>query len=243
AERLRNYESDVIITAAYGKILPGEVLRIPSLGCINVHASLLPKYRGAAPIWRAIINGEKKSGVTTMFMDEGIDTGDIILSKEIKIPDDMNVGVLYGILAEEGAVLLEETLKRLKAGNLKQIPQDNGNATYAPIITKEDGRINWSKDAFDVHNLVRGMDPWPGAYTFLHGEMLKIWNITVESADGKYGVPGEIYESSGGVLKVACGNGSVKLNEIQGIASKRMKVADYVNGHKVTAGSMFSFTH
>ena len=171
---LRDLAPEAIIVVAFGQILSQEILDIPPLGCINVHASLLPKYRGAAPINWCIINGDKTTGVTAMYMDKGMDTGDIILKKEIEIGEDENAGELHDRLSELGASALSETMELLIEGKIERTPQNNEEATYAPIMTKELGRIDWSRDAKDIRNLIRGTYPWPGAFSSYNGKMFKI---------------------------------------------------------------------
>ena len=175
-EILKSVAPEVIIVVAFGQLLSQEILDIPPHGCINVHASILPKYRGAAPINWCIINGDKTTGVTTMYMDKGLDTGDIILKREIQIGADENAGELHDRLSELGASALSETIELLISGKIERIPQNNEEATYAPIMTKELGRIDWSKDASDVRNLIRGTYPWPGAFSSYNGKIFKILN-------------------------------------------------------------------
>lgn len=161
---------DLVVTCAFGQILPDSLLAIPRYGTINVHGSLLPKYRGAAPIQWAVINGETKTGITTMLTDSGLDTGDMLLKSEIEIPEDMTAGELHDRMSLLGAETLIQTIKKLEEGTLNPVPQDEGQATLAPRITKETGKIDWSSHARDIHNLVRGTTPWPGAYTFIEGK-------------------------------------------------------------------------
>lgn len=212
---LKKLKPDLIITAAYGKILSRDILDIPPLGCINVHGSLLPKYRGAAPIHWAIINGETVSGITTMFTDEGMDTGDILLKKEVEITDEMTAGELHDILALVGAEVLENTLKKLENGTLKRIKQCDEEATYAPIIKKDTGLINWAKSAIEIHNLVRGTNPWPVAFTFYKKKRMKIWKT--KAIDGRSsGIrPGTICKACKDGLLVSTGAGMLKVIEIQ----------------------------
>ena len=172
-DKLKEWNPDLIVVVAYGQILSKKVLELPELGCINVHASLLPKYRGAAPLHHVLINGEEVTGVTTMQMDEGMDTGDKILQEEVKIIPQDTVGSLHDRLSALGAKLLLETLNRIEAGTAPRISQDDEEATYAPKVTKDDGEIDWQKSAQDIWNMIRGMNPWPGAYTYKDGEILK----------------------------------------------------------------------
>lgn len=255
-ESIKELEPDLIVTAAYGKILPKAVLDVPKYGCINVHASLLPKYRGAAPIQWALINGDKKTGVTTMFMDEGMDTGDILLAKEIDIPPDMNAQELFDKLKVLGAEVLLQTLDALKNGTLTRTPQDHSMAVYVPMITKEVGLIDWNKKAADIHNLVRGTNPWPGAYTFYKGKRMKIWKTSVadngpETEDRNGGpapddgsqLPGQNAVQPGRIVKitkqsliVAAGSGFVEVTELQFDNARRMSVSEC--GHNMSEGEV-----
>ncbi|MCX7842934.1 MAG: methionyl-tRNA formyltransferase [Clostridia bacterium] len=238
ALQLRSYKPDLFVTCAYGRILTGEVLGIPPMGCINVHASLLPLYRGAAPIQWAIINGEKETGITTMYTDEGLDTGDMLLKKAIAITDDMTAGELHDKLSVMGAEVLKETLEKLKEGKLERIPQPEG-ATYAPIIEKDMGRINWSKPALHIHNLVRGTDPWPGAFTTYANGRMRIWKTQVVDGSKEGLEPGTILKVSKEGIFAACGSGVVKITEIQTDSGKRMSVQSYIMGHKIIEGEKF----
>lgn len=200
---IKTLEPDLIVTAAYGRILIKAVLDVPRLGCVNVHGSLLPKYRGAAPIQWALINGDKATGITTMFMDEGIDTGDILLKKELPITPDMNAQELYDKLSALGADTLLETMKALESGTLQRTPQDPSKAVIVPMMTRETGLIDWNKSAFEIHNLVRGTNPWPGAFTFYKGERMKVWKTVLLDecghipGDANRGLPaGEIAQAS-----------------------------------------------
>jgi len=247
---IRELKPDLIVTAAYGKILPKQVLDIPKYGCINVHASLLPRYRGAAPIHWAVINGEKKSGVTTMFMDEGLDTGDMLLKKEVDIPENMTSGELYDKLKIIGAEVLEETINRFLDGTLERTPQNETEATMVSVLTREIGLVDWKKSSADIHNLVRGTNPWPGAYTFYKGSRLKIWRTKLikdeneitglgEFSKATYGtgiVPGMIVKIPADCLVVATGDGFIKVLEIQPESKKRMPVREC--GHNMDAGDI-----
>lgn len=226
---------ELLITAAYGKILPKEVLDVPTFGCINVHASLLPKYRGAAPINWAIINGEKTTGITTMYTDVGMDTGDILLKSEIEITDDMTAQELHDKLAVMGADVLKDTLLRLKDGTLERIPQSNEEATYAPMMKKDLGRIDWTKSAWEIHNLVRGTNPWPGAFSCYKGCRTRVWKTriskeTVENikTEGSCPVlkPGAICKIEKEFLKVVTGKGLLEITEIQLDCCRKMSVEE-----------------
>lgn len=236
-EQLRALEPDLLVTAAYGKILSKDLLEVPRYGCINVHGSLLPAYRGAAPINWAVINGETKTGITTMFTDVGIDTGDMLLKKELDITPDMTVGELHDKMALLGAEVLKETLIQLKEGTLKRIPQEDSESSYAPMMTKELGLIDWNKGAVEIHNLIRGTDPWPGAYTFMQGDRMRIWKSSVVRAkaegDGKNG---EILLVDDEGILVKCSDEKLLITEVQFDSSKRMAVRDYLRGHKISTG-------
>ncbi|MBQ8164997.1 MAG: methionyl-tRNA formyltransferase [Clostridia bacterium] len=241
-EELCKYGADVFVTAAYGKILPVRVIDIPRYGCINVHASLLPYYRGAAPIWRVIMNGEKETGVTTMFTDAGMDTGDILLAEKCGIDENITVGELYDKLSVMGSELIIKTIDGLLEGSVIRTPQDHDKATYAPMVEKEDGNINWTDTARNIHNLVRGTNPFPTAFSYLDGERIKIWKTSViDNADCNNSdfCPGTVIDVSKNGIDVAAGVGAVRILELQGVSSKRMAVRDYLNGHKIDCGKLF----
>lgn len=231
-EVLRGLAPQLIAVVAYGRILPKEILDLPEYGCINVHGSLLPKYRGAAPIQWSVLNGDPVAGVTTMYMAEGLDTGDLILSREIPIGADETSGELFDRLAALGAEALSETVRLIAAGNAPRIPQDNAQASYAKMLTKEMAEIDWSKPAQEVHNLIRGMNPWPTAYTRLGGKMLKVHRSRIVEGSSE---PGAVLD--GKRLVIGCGEGAVELVEIQPEGSRRMPAADYLRGHPVEPGS------
>lgn len=231
-EQIRNMKPDLLITAAYGKILSADLLDVPPMGCINVHGSLLPAYRGAAPIHWAIINGEKTTGITTMFTDIGLDTGDMLLKRELPIPEDMTVGELHDQMAALGAEVLKETILHLINGTLKRIKQEDALSSYAPIISKDLGLIDWTKSAEKIHNLVRGTDPWPGAYTFINGERMRVWKTEIVNTDNKSDCGKIINISKEGIL-VNCGKDCILIKELQFDSSKRMSVAMYLVGHKI----------
>lgn len=239
AEILRSIAPDVIVVVAYGKILPQEVLEIPAQGCVNVHGSLLPKYRGAAPIQWAVLNGEKTAGVTTMLMDAGLDTGDMLLKAETPIGENENYGELFLRLADIGADLLDATLKGMNAGTIKREKQDNALAVYAPMLDKSMCPIDWSKSAQEVHNQIRGLCPWPIATTVLNGKVLKVYASLLcgETISGK---AGEVLES-GKKLVIACGSGAVELTQVQYDGGKRMAIQDFLRGHSVKAGEILPF--
>ncbi|MDN5331109.1 MAG: methionyl-tRNA formyltransferase [Tepidanaerobacteraceae bacterium] len=240
ARVLESLEPELFVVVAYGQILPPSVLRIPSIGCINVHASLLPKYRGAAPIQWAIINGEEKTGVTTMWMDEGMDTGDIFLQREVIIDPYWTAVELSEVLSKVGSELLLETLEKIKAGNIIRLPQNHAQATYAPVLKKEDGRIDWKNTAKDIYNLIRGVQPWPGAFTFRKGVELKIWRAEIY-AKGETRGPGKIVgiDKERGIL-VGTGDGVLLITELQEAGKKKMSAAEYLRGHSIAEGEFFS---
>ena len=227
AETIAGLHPDVIAVAAYGKLLPKAVLEIPPMGCVNVHGSLLPKYRGAAPIQWAVINGDAVSGVTTMQMAEGLDTGDMLLRETTEIRPDETGGSLFDRLSGMGAGLLVRTLRGLSDGTVHPTPQDASQATYAPMLSRETGEIHWQKTAREIDCLIRGLNPWPSAWTLLEGKRIKIYAAAVRSENGPYGT----VEAVDGAFLVYCGEGALELKEIQPENGKRMSGADYLRGH------------
>jgi methionyl-tRNA formyltransferase len=229
-DQLVKLNPDIIVVVAYGKILPKSIIDLPRLGCINVHGSLLPKYRGAAPIQWAIINGEKTTGITTMYMDEGLDTGDMILKKEIEIEMNDTFETLHDKMAVLGGQALVETLELIENKKATRTKQGE-NFTYASILEKEHGLIDWNKSAVDIRNLVRGLNPWPGAYTFLNNCLIKIWNVEVLDQES-CAKPSEVIQADckNGIL-VAAGKGVIKILDIQEQCCKRMSASQYVVGH------------
>ena len=241
-DTLRTLAPDLIIVVAYGKILPLSVLSCPPLGCINVHGSLLPALRGAAPMQRAIMDGHPVTGVTTMDMAEGLDTGDMLLREEIEILTDDNFETIHDKLAEAGARTLLATLAALRDGTLVAIPQDNGAATYAAKIEKEDRLLDFSRDAEAVHNLIRGLSPIPLAFTHTpDGKLLKVpaARVARPAADGSLAAPGTVLSLEGGI-EVACGRGSVLLTTVTPEGKSRMSAADYVRGRKLSLGDILA---
>lgn len=241
-DTLRTLAPDLIIVVAYGKILPLSVLSCPPLGCINVHGSLLPALRGAAPMQRAIMDGHPVTGVTTMYMAEGLDTGDMLLREEIEILTDDNFETIHDKLAEVGARTLLATLAALRDGTLVAIPQDNGAATYAAKIEKEDRLLDFSRDAEAVHNLIRGLSPIPLAFTHTpDGKLLKVpaARVARPAADGSLAAPGTVLSLEGGI-EVACGRGSVLLTTVTPEGKSRMSAADYVRGRKLSLGDILA---
>ena len=230
-EKLTALAPDVIVVVAYGKILPKSVLDIPKHGCINLHGSLLPKYRGAAPIQWSIINGDKVTGVTTMFMDEGLDTGDILMQTKTFISDDETTEELKKRLAKVGAELLFKTINNLENGNITRIQQDDSQASFSPILEKLTGLIDWTKTAEEIHNLVRGTNPWPIAYTTLRGQLFKIFRSKVSTYRSAY--PGKII-STNPVIVGCGGNTSLELVEVLIQGKKKMSAADFARGYRLS---------
>lgn len=231
--RLRELAPEVIIVVAYGKLLPKAVLDIPPHGCINVHGSLLPRWRGAAPIQWAVIAGDEMAGVTTMQMAEGLDTGDMLLTYETKVGEKETAGELFDRLAQSGAELLTQTL--VKLDEIEPRPQDDAQSCYAHMLDKQMAVIDWSKSAHEIDCLIRGLNPWPIALTTLSGERLKVF--AAEKANGR-GEPGTVLEADPKKgLTVACGEGALRLTEIQLVGGKRMKATDFLRGHAIEVGT------
>ena len=235
-QALAGWKPDLIAVAAFGRILSPAILSLPPRGCINVHGSLLPKYRGAGPIQWAIINGEKETGITTMLMDEGMDTGAMLLQEAIPITPDDTAGTLTPRLAELGGRLLVETIVRLKAGTLVPRPQDSSQATLAPLLKKEDGVIDWALPATALANRVRGLSPWPGAYTTMAGgDRWTIWRALALTGPATK-PPGVIVSVTNEAIHVATGEGVLAVMELQPANSRRMAVSQYLAGHTVAVG-------
>ncbi len=231
-------KADIFVVAAFGQILSKEILDMPRYGCINVHASLLPKYRGAAPIQWSIINGEKESGVTIMQMNEGLDTGDMILKTVVPIEDDETGDSLHDKLAEAGAALCTDVLDIIEHGEVHATAQDSTEATYAKMLTKEMGHIRFSKSAVELERLIRGLNSWPSAYTFLNGKVLKVWKANVIDGDTN-GAPGTVASVSKKTIVVNTGDGLLELLEIQLEGKKRMDTASFLLGYPVTTDTVF----
>ncbi len=236
--QLIDLKPDLIITAAYGQIVPQAVLDIPRLGCINVHASLLPLYRGGAPVHQCLIDGQDKTGVTIMYMAKKMDAGDIISQKETPIYDDDNVGILYDRLSLLGAELLKETLPDILDGTNSRYPQDESKVTYAPTLSRDDEHLDWNMSARQVYNKVRGTNPWPGSYTIYQGKIVKIWNGQIHQCENA--VKHHAHQENGTIIKIFKDAIGVKVNdgvylitEFQLEGKKRMLVKDYLNGHNV----------
>ena len=236
-EVLKGYGADLFVVAAFGQILSKEILDMPKYGCVNIHASLLPKYRGAAPIQWAILDGEKETGVTIMQMNEGLDTGDMLTKVIVPIEDTDTGESLFDKLAEAGAKLLVETIPQMEAGTLQPEAQDDAKSTYAKMIKKEMGHIDWKKEAIVLERLVRGMNSWPSAYTYLNGKTLKVWEASVEESASKAAV-GEVVEVTKDSIKVQTGKDLLVLKQIQLEGKKRMDVAAFLLGYKVEAGAI-----
>lgn len=224
---------ELIIVVAFGQILPAEVLDLPKYGCINVHASLLPKYRGAAPMQRVIMDGEAVTGVTTMLMDIGLDTGDMLEKSELAIAPDMNLEELHDTLSAQGAELMKTTIEKTLAGTITRTKQDDSLSCYAKMIEKDTGAIDWSRTTAEIHNLVRALDPAPGAFTSLGEEKYKIWRTKPSNISADSKEPGDIIQADGKGLLVKTGDGVIEVIELQAPAKKRMKATDYLRGHAI----------
>ncbi len=235
-EVLKQLAPDVIVVVAYGRILPKAVLDLPKFGCINVHASLLPKYRGAGPIQWAVLNGETETGVTTMYMAEGLDTGDMIFKERLSIGEDETAGELFDRLASLGASLIVKTLQAVGDGAAPRQVQEEAQASYAPMLTKEMCAVDFHKTAKEIHNQIRGLSPWPVATTLFHGKILKIHSSKL--CEGKGGAPGELMDSKRLIL--SCGDGScIELTSVQLEGAKRVDGLSFINGQRIKAGEQF----
>ncbi|MFT3951961.1 MAG: methionyl-tRNA formyltransferase [Oscillospiraceae bacterium] len=234
---LREIAPDCIVVAAYGKILPPSVLELPRYGCVNVHGSLLPRYRGAAPIQHAVLNGDKTTGITTMLMNDGIDTGDMLLVSETEIGENETSADLFERLAVMGGELIVKTLRALEAGEIVPKKQDEAAATHAPMLSKELCGIEFSASAYDVHRKICGLSDWPCATMSLDGKRIKVYRSEIVSNAPQTAAPGTVIDAEN--LTVACGNGAVRLVEIQAEGAKRMKASEYLRGHPIPAGSIF----
>ncbi|GAA0091598.1 methionyl-tRNA formyltransferase [Paraclostridium bifermentans] len=231
-DTLKEMNPELIVVVAFGQILPKSILDIPKYGCVNVHASLLPRYRGAAPLNWVIINGEEKTGVTTMYMDEGLDTGDMILKSEIPLDDEITAGELHDKMMIDGAKVLKETIDLIEKGEAPREKQSNENTCYSPIMNKSLGNIDWNKSAIDIHNLVRGINPWPSAYTTYESQTMKIWKTKVidKNSDKE---PGTIISVDKEGINVSTSEGIVQIKEIQMAGKKRMEVPEYIKGNNI----------
>lgn len=238
-ETMKSLNPDVMVVVAFGQILPKEILEIPKFGCINVHVSLLPKYRGAAPINWVIINGEEKTGVTTMYMDEGLDTGDMILKTEVNLDENITAGELHDKMMNIGAETLKETLKLIEEGTAPREVQNHEEFSYAPIMNKSLGNIDFSKNAKEIHNLVRGVNPWPSAYTTYNGVTMKIWKTKVLEEESTKDA-GTIIDVNKDGIKVSTKDKILLIEEIQMPNKKRMLVGEYIKGNTIEIGVVLS---
>ena len=250
--KIKALKPDVIVVVAYGKILPKELLDIPKFGSINVHGSLLPKLRGAAPIQWSVLNGDKITGITTMFMDEGMDTGDMILQEALEIGENENVGEVWDRMGDLGADLLEKTISNLeqvktKLPNPKDLDEvkklmgarkQEGEYTLAPMLDKEMSKIDWNKTSQEIHNLVRGLNPIMGTYTFFGEKKIKIWKTELIKEDSRKGKPGEVLAADKKELVIATGNGNIKILELQGENAKKMDYRSFLNGILIPVGTI-----
>jgi methionyl-tRNA formyltransferase len=237
-EFIERAEPDAVVIIAYGQIIPADLLTIPKYGWINLHASLLPKYRGAAPVQWAIVNGETRTGITSMRIDPGMDTGPILLQEEVEITPDDTAETLATRLSTLGADLMVKTLRGLKAGTISERPQDHSLATYAPRIQKEQGRLDWNLTAQQIHNRIRGLVPWPGAHTSFRGQLCHLWRSHPESGSALGKEPGTITVESGR-LRVICGGSLLRVEELQLENRKRVSALDFINGTKLVTGEKF----
>lgn len=241
-EEMRSLAPDVMVVIAFGQILSKELLEVPRLGCVNIHASLLPKYRGAAPIQWAVINGDQETGITTMMMDVGMDTGDMLEKLVVPLDEKETGGSLFDRLSLLGGDLILSTLDKLEDGTLVRIPQNHEEATHVKKIEKSMGDIDWSMDAAAIERLIRGLNPWPSAYTRWNGKMLKIWEADVVSGGGSQAAlssAGKVLEASGDSLKVQTGNGVLNIRSLQLEGKKRMDTASFLRGYPVETGYRF----
>lgn len=238
-DMLHNWESDLIVVASYGQILPADILDMPRLGCINIHASLLPHYRGAAPIQRAIMAGDKVSGVTTMFMNTGLDTGDIILQKPVAIHEDMDHGELENILANEGADLLIDTLAVLASGSNPRRKQDDHRSSYAPMLSREDEKIDWNEEAVGIKNRIRALSPQPAAFSAFNGSRFKIYKSRIADPEAP-GQPGQVIRITPDGFEVQTGRGTLEILEVQREGKKRIACREFLKGFKLAPGDTLS---
>ncbi|CEN79844.1 methionyl-tRNA formyltransferase [Paraclostridium sordellii] len=234
-EKLKEINPELIVVVAFGQILPKSILDIPKFGCVNVHASLLPKYRGAAPLNWVIINGEEKTGVTTMYMDVGLDTGDMILKSEIPLDDEITAGELHDKMMVQGAEVLKDTIDLISKGEAPREKQNDEETCYSPIMDKSLGNIDWSKSATDIHNLIRGVNPWPSAYTTYDKQTMKIWKTKVLDKLSEK-TPGTILSVDKNGIEVSTGDKVLQISEIQMSGKKRMIVSEYIKGNDISTG-------
>jgi len=234
-EDLEDLRPDMMVVAAYGRILPHDVLFLPPLGCYNVHASVLPAYRGPAPVRWAIINGEETTGITIFRMDEGVDTGDLLVSDSLEIGPNETAGVLTERLARLAARMITPALRDIMEGKARFVPQEHDKATVVPILKKGDGRVDWSLSAESIRNRIRGLDPWPGAFTFWRGKRLRLWEVEAQDA-GSAGKPGDVLSVDDEGVVVRAGGGTLRLKSVQLEGGRRMRVEEFLRGHKMTPG-------
>ncbi len=235
-EWLRSRQPQLIVVAAFGQLLSKEILDMPEYGCINIHASLLPHLRGASPIQQAVIDGDKETGITIMMMDEGLDTGGIIMQERVAITSEDTGGSMHDKLSDIGAGLVIKAVDVIESGNYTVVAQE-GESTYAGMIDKKRGLIDFSMDAGSIERLIRGLNPWPSAYTYLHGKILKIWKAEVLT-DEYLGDFGQVKEVSPSGITVSCGSGSIRITELQPEGKRRMRTADYINGTGICKGTL-----
>ena len=231
--KLLDYPADIYVVAAFGQILSKEILDQPRYGCINVHASLLPKYRGASPIQRVILDGEKETGITIMQMNEGLDTGDILYQKKLELAPDETFETLHDRLMELGGQTLTEALPLIEAGKITPVKQDDSASCYAPLIKKEDGLIDWKKTSGQISSQVRAFNPWPGAFTHIGGKLLKVWEVQPVPVSGK---AGDIIDSDKTSFTVACGDGAVRILALQPEGKKKMDTSAFLLGNRIEIG-------
>jgi methionyl-tRNA formyltransferase len=236
---LKRTDADVMVVAAYGLILPSSVLHATRFGCINIHASLLPRWRGAAPIQRALLAGDEETGISIMQMDAGLDTGPVLLERRIPIAKHDTGATLHDKLAALGAECVSDALFSLESGGLTAMPQPEIGVTYAPKITKEEARIHWTRSARDLDRAVRAYDPAPGAYTSLFGTHVKVWRAQPADDEGVFGAPGEVIASTAAGVSVACGQGILRICELQRPGGRRQKTEDFLRGHPIPTGARF----
>lgn len=235
-ESIRNCEPDLIVVAAYGQILPKQILELPKFGCINIHGSLLPRHRGAAPIQRAILEGDEETGITIMYMEEGLDTGAMLAKRSTPV-GRKNGAQLHDELALMGAELLVETIPGIEAGTVRPEPQDDSKSTYAPMISKKDGQLDFTRSPQEIERLIRAFDPWPGAFTSYRGKALKIWEAYAEPGDSRE-QPGTITDVSERGIEISAGGGTLIATVIQLPGKKRMAVTDYLRGNSIETGTV-----
>lgn len=236
---IKSMDIDLIVVVAFGQIIPKSILDAPKYGCVNVHASLLPKYRGAGPIQRAILNGDEVTGITTMLMDEGMDTGDMLLKKEVEILDSDTGGSLFEKLADVSGDLLLETIEGLENGGIERKKQDETLVSYAPMLSKSDGIIDFASSPLSVFNKVRALNPWPSAYTFINGKMMKLWVVEAVENDS-INSPFEVVDVEKDYFAISCLNGYIKVYELQLQNKKRMPASEFLKGYKLQVGDKFT---